>query len=221
MDYLTALAILDDVAAKCGKDSGLASTTAAILRMEGSKPITDLATLEIINSLRLQIDCGFDRMAPLRKEITCFTDGSCTRNGQVGAKAAFGVYIVRGDTVLVKKGVKLSAEEPQTNQRAELQGLFYALTYMAEGGCAGKIYSDSKYSIDCLKSWAPKWVQNGWKKADKKPVLHDDILKPMYELWLGLKENVELLHVDAHTGKTDFISRGNAVADKLANDATS
>jgi ribonuclease HI len=187
--------------------------------MEGSKPITDTATLEIINSLRLQIDCGFDRMTPSPKEITCFTDGSCTRNGQPGAKAAFGVYIVRGDTVLVKKGVKLSAEEPQTNQRAELQGLFYALTYMAEGGLAGKIYSDSKYSIDCLKSWAPKWVQNGWRKADKKPVLHDDILKPMYELWLGLKENVELLHVDAHTGKTDFLSRGNDVADRLANDA--
>lgn len=221
MDYQTALAILDDVSKKGGKDSGLATTTATILRMEPKTTVTDAFTLDILSSIRLQVDCGYDRMrpSPLSVPITLFVDGSCHRNGQVGAKAGFGVYIVRGDEELVRLGMKLEPSEPQTNQRAELRGLFYALNYLAEGGQRGTIYTDSKYSIDCLKAWAPKWVLNGWRKADKKPVLHDDILKPMFELWLSLQNKVELLHVEAHTGRTDFISRGNAVADRLANDS--
>lgn len=219
MEYKVALSILDDVAAKLSKDSGLARTTASILRMEPKEKVTDFATLEIISTVRLQVDCGYDRMEP--KGLFIFTDGSCTRNGQVGAKAGYGVYIIRDGKELVRQGTKLGVEEPQTNQRAELRGLFYALTYLAESGSAGTIYTDSKYSIDCLKAWAPKWVQNGWRKADKKPVLHDDILKPMYDLWLQLKEQVQLLHVEAHTGKSDFISKGNAIADRLANEASS
>ena len=219
MDYKVALSILDDVANKFGKDSGLAMTTASILRMEPKEKVVDMATLEIISTVRLQVDCGYDRMEP--KGLYLFVDGSCTRNGQVGAKAGYGVYIVRDGKELVRQGVKLPQEEPQTNQRAELRGLFYALTYLAESGSAGTIYTDSKYSIDCLKAWAPKWIKNGWRKADKKPVLHDDILKPMYDLWMQLKEQVQLLHVEAHTGKSDFISRGNAVADKLANGSAS
>jgi ribonuclease HI len=219
MDYKVALSILDDVANKFGKDSGLAKTTASILRMEPKEKVVDMATLEIISTVRLQVDCGYDRMEP--KGLYLFVDGSCTRNGQVGAKAGYGVYIVRDGKELVRQGVKLPEEEPQTNQRAELRGLFYALTYLAESGSAGTIYTDSKYSIDCLKAWAPKWIKNGWRKADKKPVLHDDILKPMYDLWMQLKEQVQLLHVEAHTGKSDFISRGNAVADKLANGSAS
>jgi ribonuclease HI len=218
MDYRTALAILDAVTESCGKDSMLASTTAKLLRMDPKEIVTDLATLDIIKSVRLQVDCGYERMLPTG--LMLFVDGSCIRNGQVGAKAAYGVYIVRDGKELVRKGVKLDPEEPQTNQRAELRGLFYALTYLAESNGIGTIYTDSKYSIDCLKTWAPNWVLNGWRKADKKPVLHDDILKPMYELWLTLKEKVQLLHVAAHTGRSDFISRGNAVADGLANSAT-
>jgi ribonuclease HI len=218
IDYLTALAILDAVTESCGKDSMLASTTAKLLRMDPKEIVTDPATLEIIQSVRVQVDCGYDRMLP--KGLILFVDGSCIRNGKVGAKAAYGVYIVRDGKELVKKGVKLDSEEPQTNQRAELRGLFYALTYLAESNSVGSIYTDSKYSIDCLKTWAPNWVLNGWRKADKKPVLHDDILKPMYELWQTLKEQVQLLHVEAHTGRSDFISRGNAVADGLANSAT-
>lgn len=218
MDYRTALAILDAVTENCGKDSLLASNTSKLLRMDPKEIVTDPATLDIIQSVRLQVDCGHDRMLP--KGLMLFVDGSCTRNGQVGAKAAYGVYIVRDGKELMKKGVKLDPEEPQTNQRAELRGLFYALTYLAESNGTGTIYTDSKYSIDCLKTWAPKWVLNGWRKADKKPVLHDDILKPMYELWKTLNEQVQLLHVEAHTGRSDFISRGNAVADGLANSAT-
>jgi len=219
MDYKVALSILDDVASKLSKDSGLAKTTASILRMEPKEKVNDLATLEIISTVRLQVDCGYDRMEKGPNGLFIFTDGSCTRNGQVGAKAGYGVYIVRDGRELHKEGKKLPLEEPQTNQRAELRALFYALTYLAESGSSGAIYTDSKYSIDCLKTWAPKWVQNGWRKADKKPVLHDDILKPMYDLWLQIKEQVQLLHVEAHTGRGDFISKGNAIADRLANEA--
>jgi len=224
MDVTTVLSILDDVTLKQGKEAQLASMTARCIRAEGKTGIlTDPAVLDVINSVRLQVDCGYDRMPKTDSGLVLFVDGSCTRNGQIGAKAGFGVYIVKDGIEVLRFKQRLDTEEAQTNQRGELRGLAYALNYLAESDQKGTIYTDSKYAIDCLKVWAGNWVLNEWKKADKKPVLHTDILKPMYELWLHLTlcGKVELHHVQAHTNRSDFISRGNAVADELANAAAS
>jgi ribonuclease HI len=79
------------------------------------------------------------------------------------------------------------------------------------------IYSDSRYALDCVTKWALGWKARGWIKADKKPIMHLDLIEPMFELWSTLRHRVTLEHVAAHTGKTDAASRGNAVADELAN----
>jgi len=129
----------------------------------------------------------------------------------------------------------LAKSEPQTNQRAELQALYYALRYIQAAGTTGAtgatgatgttgtvatLYTDSQYSINCVTVWAAGWKAKGWLKADKKPVLHQDVLKPMVELWETLKATTTLTHVAAHTGRSDPISRGNAMADQLATAAT-
>jgi ribonuclease HI len=82
------------------------------------------------------------------------------------------------------------------------------------------IYTDSKYGMDVLNTWSAGWEAKGWKKADGKPVLHTDIIIPMYELWKTIRSRARLTHVAAHTGATDPISQGNAMADSLATEAT-
>ncbi len=54
-----------------------------------------------------------------------------------------------------------------TNNTAELNALYHALR-MAEteikNGNTVEICSDSAYSINCIRSWAPNWEKKGWKK---------------------------------------------------------
>lgn len=162
-------------------------------------------------------DCGW--ISP-EEQISIFCDGACPRNGKTGAKAGYGVIVYRGTrTILHTYSSPLSADEPQTNQRAELRALFYSIHYVAEAGGtiqSVNIYSDSMYAIDCIKTWGPAWEARGWKKADKHPIINLDLIQPMYELWQSIKRHCTLLHVRAHTGRHDFISLGNRAADSLA-----
>jgi ribonuclease HI len=115
----------------------------------------------------------------------------------------------------------LGSDEPHTNQRAELQALYHGLQFIDEQPSpVANVYTDSKYSLDCLQRWSARWKRDNWKKADGKPVLHQDILKPMVALWERLNKTVTLHHIEAHTGKGDALSLGNAKADELATMAT-
>ena len=161
--------------------------------------------------------------------LQVFSDGSCVHNGRPGARAGVGVYALEDGVEVHRHSAALAKSEPQTNQRAELQALYYALRFIhgttagaagAAGATVATLYTDSQYSINCVTVWATGWKAKGWLKADKKPVLHQDVLKPMVELWEILKATTTLTHVAAHTGRADPISRGNAMADQLATAAT-
>jgi len=161
---------------------------------------------------------------PLRVKtgLRIFTDGSCTSNGRRGAKAGIGVYATRDDVPIKAHSAPLGTDEPHTNQRAELQALYHGLQFIDEQPSpVANVYTDSKYSLDCLQRWSARWKRDNWKKADGKPVLHQDILKPMVALWERLNKTVTLHHIEAHTGKGDALSLGNAKADELATAATS
>jgi len=155
-------------------------------------------------------------------KLNVFTDGSCTSNGKKDAIAGFGVYVTAADlsTVVHRCKFRLDTMEPQTNQRAELRALAYAIYYLRESASEAVIYTDSKYGMDVLSTWSAGWEAKGWKKADGKPVLHTDIIIPMYELWKTIRSRARLTHVAAHTGASDPISQGNAMADSLATEAT-
>lgn len=155
--------------------------------------------------------------APPAQRLTLYCDGSCSRNGQAGARAGFGVHVCRGEQVVHRHSAAVPAYEPQTNQRAELHAMHYALQYVREAGLDDAlIVTDSKYAMDCLKTWAGAWAATGWVKADRKPIQHLDLIQPMYELYDGGRGGLELRHVRGHTGGADADSRGNAEADQLA-----
>ena len=158
-------------------------------------------------------------LGPLRLSLFC--DGSARNNGRVGAKAGFGVYVCDGNTTVHQYAAVIPGHEPQTNQRAELRALEYSIKYIADGRHAGAtIYTDSKYSIDVLLKWCEGWERKGWRKADGKPVLHQDIIQPMWLVWKSIRAVTSMVHVPAHTGAADFASRGNAEADRLATSMT-
>lgn len=143
-----------------------------------------------------------------------FCDGSCINNGRPGARAGYAVVVMNDETEVHAYAESVPAVEAQTNQRAELRALLYALQYLRESACTGTVYTDSKYAIQCVTTWGPAWRAAGWKKSDKKPALHVDLIEPMLELYMG--GGIALQHVMAHTGRSDAISRGNARVDDLA-----
>src|SRR3954447_23560635 len=63
----------------------------------------------------------------------------------------------------------------QTNQRAELTAFVRALD-IAPLNRDVTIYTDSRYSIDCVTNWYKNWVRNKWMTAKNKPVENKDLI---------------------------------------------
>ena len=151
--------------------------------------------------------------SPVKARIYC--DGACSANGRKSAKAGFGAVLIHADGTEETVSEALGSE-PQTNQRAELRGLQWAFTKALSLREGAEIYTDSEYAMKCFLEWGAGWAARGWRKADGKEVLHQDILKPMWEMWKHRGTKIRLYHVSAHTGKRDIHSMGNAKADQLA-----
>ncbi|WP_396277136.1 RNase H family protein [Glutamicibacter creatinolyticus] len=67
-----------------------------------------------------------------------------------------------------------------TNNMGELQAvleLFRATEHLADEEL--RILCDSQYAINCISKWMPGWKKRGWKKADGKPVMNQEILKEL------------------------------------------
>lgn len=145
-----------------------------------------------------------------------FTDGACSANGRPGAKAGFAVWFP--DHTDLSCSQRIPEGQPQTNQRAELSAIHRAVELMDTGGYHDEdivVYTDSKYSIDCLTTWLPGWVSRGWKTADGKDVLHQDLIKDTSSRLAKFK-SYRFVHVKAHTGGADEISRHNDRVDRMA-----
>ncbi len=160
---------------------------------------------------------------PPRLAFDIFCDGACVNNGRRGARAAFGMMARRDGVEIAAVAEPLRADEPQTNQRAELRGLRAALQFAETAARSGattvRIYTDSEYAINCLTKWVAGWKRAGWRRPGGEPVLHRDLLEPLYDSWIALRGIAFLNHVASHTGRSDPISCGNERADELARSA--
>jgi ribonuclease HI len=147
-----------------------------------------------------------------------FTDGSCTSNGRKGAKAGFAAWFP--DHPSWSSALRVPDDQDQTNNRAELSAIQLGVKTLEDRGeidCDLVIYSDSEYSINCLTSWLPGWMSRGWKTAAGKDVLHQDLIKDITSRLSKFKSH-RFVHVKAHTGGLDDLSKQNAVVDKMAQD---
>lgn len=142
-----------------------------------------------------------------------YTDGSCSDNGSVNAKAGMGIYFGEGDA----RNRALLVEGKQTNNTAELGALIAVYKIIEEDIKAGKkigIVSDSTYAIGCATTYGKTCSDKGWIKD----IPNKEMVKEAYELYRNLT-NVRFIHVRGHTGGQDIHSIGNDGADKLANQA--
>ena len=141
-------------------------------------------------------------------DIKIFTDGGCEPNpGEAGTGLA--VYL-NNDLTELWYGLY---QPMGTNNTAELQGLEQAFIIAKEklqAGLSVAIYSDSKYSIDCITKWATGWEKKGWTKSGGE-IKNLDIIKPAYAMYQELASQITIHHVNGHVG-----IEGNELADRMS-----
>jgi hypothetical protein len=76
------------------------------------------------------------------------------------------------------------------------------------------IKTDSKFLIDSMTKYVPRWRENGWVKADGTPVKNRDDFQEYEEVQSRSNTQVTFDKVPAHTG-----IKGNNEADRLAKEA--
>jgi ribonuclease HI len=140
-----------------------------------------------------------------RPRVTIYADGACHGNpGPCGWAA----ILIDGDTEQEISG----AEPSSTNQRMELTAVLQGLRAIAPGRAAD-IYSDSAYVINCFREkWYERWLENGWKNAQKKPVENRD-------LWEALLAEVKTRDIAWHKVPGHAGIPLNERADRLATEA--
>lgn len=154
----------------------------------------------------------------MSKSIRIFTDGSFKKFKNKTILCGYGIFFPDGELDNVSRPF---IHEPLTNQRAELYAILKSLRNIEKNKLKLDeihIYTDSEYSIKSLTIWYKTWEKNKWKNAKKEPVMNQDIIRPIIKLIKKFPGNVKFTHVNSHTGKQDFNSLSNEMADKLANE---
>lgn len=128
------------------------------------------------------------------KKITIYTDGACSGNPGLGGWGAVLFYINQ------KKEIS-GFDENTTNNQMELTAAIKALNMLKEP-CEVDLYSDSAYLINAFnEGWLTKWQLNGFRNANKKPVLNIDLWQQLVELnnihkitWIKVKGHADNIY---------------------------
>lgn len=141
------------------------------------------------------------------EHIKIYCDGACSGNpGNAGSGLA--IYSNKKNPVLLYGAY----EEEGTNNIAELNALHQALTIASQTSSENiiSIFSDSKYAIDCITTWAYSWKKNGWTKKGGE-IKNLKLVQEAHYLYEKLKNKIEIIHVKGHAG-----IEGNELADRMA-----
>ncbi|MGC1548869.1 MAG: ribonuclease HI [Rhodanobacter sp.] len=126
-------------------------------------------------------------------DVEAFTDGACLGNPGPGGWAA--LLRAKGTERLVAGG-----EPDTTNNRMELMAAIGALEALTRS-CAVTVTTDSRYVMQGIEQWVPKWRANGWLTADKKPVKNQDLWQRLSEA--TARHQVRWQWVRGHTGHAE------------------
>jgi ribonuclease HI len=152
--------------------------------------------------------------------INVFTDGSCIQSSKNKANRPAGYACVFPEYPSFNYSAKLEGKE-KTNNRAEYTACIMAMKIAnkidPKSTSVLYVHTDSELLINSLTKWITGWKNKNWKKADGSAVKNIDLLKILDEL---MKQRVIVFkHVKAHTGKNDWASIHNDIADRLAKKA--
>lgn len=147
-----------------------------------------------------------------------YTDGGCRGNGQPGAIGAAAAAFKKRNGAYLGWTRSLPRYPRPTNQRAEITGIIVALEQAldkyddldASPYLKVKIYSDSRYAVNCMTTWIYKWANNGWTNAAGYEVANRDLIQEASRLDDRLRE----------LGEVDYMwipREDNEYADSLCN----
>lgn len=105
--------------------------------------------------------------------ILVFADGACSGNPGPGG---WGAVIVLPEGRVIEMG----GNHPETtNNRMELAGTIHALDRIRDVPGTVEIFTDSVYVIKGITQWIWGWRKNGWKSAEGKEVLNQELWKQL------------------------------------------
>jgi ribonuclease HI len=136
--------------------------------------------------------------------INIYTDGACKGNP---GKGGWGALLQYPD-----REIEITGYDPQTtNNKMELTAAIEALRTVSEPSEI-MLHSDSQYLVKGMTEWIKGWISRGWKTAQRKPVLNEELWKEL--LTLSRDHKIKWVWVKAHNGHPE-----NERADRLANSA--
>ena len=110
-------------------------------------------------------------------------------------------------------------EANTTNNRMELKGVIEALKYIKNSGLKDSeviVHADSSYVLGGIESWVANWEKNGWKTANKKPVLNQELWQELIALVRSCPLPLSFKKVKGHSGHVH-----NERADEIATSCSS
>ncbi|MDD3662895.1 MAG: ribonuclease HI [Candidatus Pacebacteria bacterium] len=146
--------------------------------------------------------------------IEIYTDGSSLGNPGPGG---WGVVVVLDNKIIKEIS---GGEKNTTNNKMELTGAIEALRYLIDSKDENSIiYTDSAYVLGGVTSWINNWEKNGWKTANKKPVLNKELWLELVSLSRKLGDRISWQKVKGHSGhiyndKADEIATSRASLQK-------
>nr|XP_011313406.1 PREDICTED: uncharacterized protein LOC105272871 [Fopius arisanus] len=114
------------------------------------------------------------------KITTVYVDGSCSNNGHPGAIAGLGIWFGENHPLNTYKTL---TGKRVTNIAAETAAAIEACRICLRHDIRRvRIVTDSKYLVDCMTTYLPKWKENRWLSARTKPVINQRLLRFLDEI---------------------------------------
>ena len=142
----------------------------------------------------------------MNSEVILYTDGACKGNPGPGGWA----FVLR-HPASGKEIERFGCEPNTTNNRMELCAVIEGLKALKKASQV-ELVSDSKYVLQGLEDWMPKWKLNGWQRKEGKkykPVKNVDLWQELDRL-TALHE-LTFQYIAGHSGH-----RYNERCDELA-----
>src|SRR4051812_46779463 len=105
--------------------------------------------------------------------ILIFADGACSGNPGPGG---WGVIIVKPEGEVTEMG---GGDRETTNNKMELTATISALDRIRDTPGKVDLHTDSVYVIRGITQWIWGWRKNGWKSAEGKEVLNQELWKQL------------------------------------------
>ena len=119
-----------------------------------------------------------------------YVDGACRGNGQPGAIGAAAAARRYNDGSVSYRTRQLDDDDYNaTSQRAEILAIILALEWAMDEYentynspyIDITIHSDSRYAVNCMTKWIPKWLENNWTTSAGGRVANRDLLEEAVE----------------------------------------